>query len=458
MGIREKVALINAPSNNKYFTNLQPPVGLLYIASYLRENGIDVFLADLNTVRNWGKKLTQLFRDHAFTTVGISSNVSNYDQTLEIASLVKTINSHVKVVVGGPHPTVVPEEYMHSNINYIIPFEGEQVLLDLIRTSDGVSVEGVISCRKGGCDISLARMKRRMIPNLDDLPFPAYDMIDVRPYYTNTYRKRPLVSMITSRGCPHQCIFCSQSVSGRRWRARSAENVVEEMKWLQERIGVKEISIEDDNFTCDMNRVFEICDLMQSRGLKIIWQVGNGIRADRTTKKLLKAMKDAGCWRLALAPEVGDEEDLKKIRKGMTLDQFRQAAQWCNELGIVYHGFFSMGFPFQDKESMEKTIHFAMELDPLLMDLSKIIPFPGTELFKQSPDRNRYKNNISYFYNSGGIVLDEMFKKAYFKFYLRPRKLFKIIKTIGFRQFFAFVLYAINVFLFNKSRTQTRVT
>lgn len=450
MATSENVALINAPSKNQYFTELLPPVGLLYLASYLRKNGINVFFNELNVAKNWKIELARFLREQSFSIVGISSNVSNYNQTLEIASLVKTISKNTKVVVGGPHPSITPGEYMHPDIDYIIPFEGEQPMLDLVRTPHGHDpIEGVISCRKGYCDDQYNRIKRRFIHDLDELPFPAYDMIDLKPYYSSAYKKKPIVSMVTSRGCTYKCVFCSQTVSGGRWRARSPENVVAEMQWLHD-IGVKEISIEDDNFTFDTKRIFKICDLIQSAKLKIVWQLGNGVRADRLTKELLRAMKDAGCWKLAIAPEVGDDETLKKVRKGMVLEQFRQAARWCRELHIVYYGYFSMGFPFETKDSMEQTIQFALELDPLLMDLSKIIPFPGTELYAKFPAKERYQENISYFYNSGNAVLDKMFKKAYLKFYLRPHKIIAIMRGIGFKQFLAFVIFGVRIILKKK--------
>lgn len=260
--------------------------------------------------------------------------------------------------------------------------------------------------------------------------------------------------MITSRGCPCHCVFCSQAVFGKKWRARSAENVVEEMIWLKDKIGAREISIEDDNFTLDMDRAAEICELIRSKGVGIPWQLANGIRADRVNKELLKEMKEAGCWKIAIAPEVGDEESIKKIGKGIELDRFRQVAKWCKELGIVYYGFFLMGFPFQTEAHIRRIIDFALELDPLLMDLSKIVPFPGTMLFDEMNAKGRvYLDKISTYYEkTEDDLLNQWHRRAYMKFYARPTKVLQIIRTIGFHQFFKLVQYGAGVFFHDDNK------
>jgi anaerobic magnesium-protoporphyrin IX monomethyl ester cyclase len=383
--MNEKVLLINAPSDNRHFTSCQPPLGILYIASFLRQKGIEVSVFDLNTKKGWKKIAISLVSEYRPSIVGISANLSNRTQTYELSALVKIVDKNIIVVVGGPHPSIAPLDFVIPSIDYIIPFEAERTMFNFVCAKDKDNVDNTLSCRKPNIDIACSGIKKDLVANLDELPFPAYDLIDIKDYYINTYKSLPIVSMVTSRGCPQGCIFCSQGVSGRIWRPRTPENIVEEIVWLTEKIGVREISIEDDNFTFDLDRVYKVCDLIRSKGIRITWQLANGIRADKVTKDLLKAMRDAGCWKIAIAPEVGDEESLKKIRKGIELEQFRRVAQWSKELGVVYYGFFLMGFPFQGRKEMEETIRFALELDPLLMDLSKIVPFPGTELFNRFP-------------------------------------------------------------------------
>ncbi len=450
--MKKKVLLFNAASDNRYFLSAQAPLGVLYLASYLRREGQESAVCDLNVRRNWRRTAARAVKEFDPDIVGISSNFSNRRETLEAAEIVKKTRQKAVVVVGGPHPTAAPQEYGQPAVDYIIPYEAEKVMADFVRAGGTELVPGAL--RAGMPDIEHARrsMSRSVVENLDELPFPAYDMIDIRPYYINTYKKRPIVSIFTSRGCPHSCIFCCQEVSGRRWRPRSAGNVVDEMLWLRDTIGAREISVEDDNFTADVDRAFRICELMKRKKVCVPWQLSNGIRADRITRELLKAMKDAGCWKIAIAPEVGDEESMRAIGKGIPLDKFRQAARWCKELGIVFFGFFLMGFPFQERKHMQDIIDFALELDPLFMDLSKIVPFPGTRVFEENKAHRAYSEAvISYYYRGTDDLLEEMYKKAYLAFYGRPKKMFEIISTVDFRQLFNFAVYGGRVFLSKKT-------
>jgi radical SAM superfamily enzyme YgiQ (UPF0313 family) len=371
---------------------------------------------------------------------------------METARIARKARKNAVVAVGGPHPTAAPGDYAGDAVDYVIPFEAEKSFSGFIRAQDRHAVPGVLDVRTAGAAPDCRSVIRDVVENLDDLPFPAYDMVDIRPYYINTYKKRPIVSIFTSRGCPHSCIFCCQEVSGRKWRARSAENVVEEVVWLQEKMGAREFSIEDDNFSADLDRVYRICDLMRTKGVRIPWQLSNGIRADRVTRDLLKTMRDAGCWKVAIAPEVGDEESMRHIRKGIPLERFREAARWCRELGIVYFGFFLMGFPFQERIHMQRIIDFAIELDPLFMDLSKIVPFPGTALYETSvPGASHNERVISYYYRGTNALLEEMYRKAYLAFYGRPFKMLEIAGTVHVRQFIPFLVYAGRVFFSKKT-------
>jgi len=445
----DRVLLINPPGRGKYCLTRQPPLGLLYIASYLRAAGVKVRLLDLNVVSLWRPLLKAALREDTPLLAGISANFSNSAQCAEIASLIKGFAGRIKVVVGGPQPTASPGDYRIPDIDYVIPYESEKVMLNFCRFGGDAPTPGVLSCRDVDFLGSFEKIERDSVENLDSLPFPAYELLDVRRYYTFGYRALPLVSMVTSRGCGHGCIFCSQVVAGKRWRKRSADNVVDEMEWLVKRIGAREISIEDDNFTADQERVMEICESIGKRGLKLHWQLQNGIRVDCLSREMLRELKKAGCWKVAIAPEVGDRESLRKIRKGMVLEQFRSAAAWCREEGIVYLGYFMMGLPFEGAGEMEKTSAFARELDPLCMSLTKLVVFPGTPLFSTHPSR-AYAGKISYFSRGRDILLERKYAGAYFRFYARPRKLLEILRVFGPRQFWRLVLNALDMFLLGR--------
>ncbi len=448
--MEKDILLVNAPSDPRYFISALPPVGVLSLAAFLRKNGVRVRVADCNVDRRWRRSLAREIKDFSPGIAGISTNFSNHKETLEIAARIKEQDKRCIVAVGGPHPSIAPAEYHNRNIDYIIPYEAEHVLLDFVRSDRKGRVPGVIACEAADVDAALKNTARVPVESLDELPFPAYDMVDLRGYYGSIYKRRPLASMVTSRGCPYTCTFCSQTVFERRWKAFSAGYVVEEMEWLTGKLGAQEILIEDDNFTFDLERVERICCLIRKKGLRVLWQLSNGIRADRLTKDLLRNMKDAGCWKISIAPEVGDEESLARINKGMTLEHFRSAARWCKELGVQYFCFFLMGFPFQKKEHMENTVRFALELDPLMIDLNKVVPFPGTDFFQTFPERGIYQRHVTYIYRSRDAVLEAMCGKGYRAFYGRPKKIIEIYRVMGFRQFFTFCLYALRIFILQK--------
>ncbi len=443
--MKEKILLINAPSSRKDCICVLPPLGVLSLAAFLKRAGFDAAVADFNSEPRWRAKLGALIRGQKPGVVGISSNFSNTACSLEIASLVKRIDGNITVVAGGPHPTVAPEEYAGGPIDYVIPYEAELPLLDFLSSADKNAVAGAVSLRRGDVNKAVSGTARDPVEDLDSLPFPAYDMVDLRGYIGSIYRKRPLASMVTSRGCPYNCIFCSQTVFDRRWRAFSAGYVVEQMRWMTGSLGIREILIEDDNFTYDTERVFRICELILSRGIKVNWQLSNGVRADKLSRELLAVMKKAGCWKISIAPEVGDEESLKALNKGMTMEHFIRAAQWCKELKMEFFCFFLMGFPFQDRANMENTVSFALRLDPLMMDLNKIVPFPDTPYFSRFPDRTVYRDVRSYQYKGADREVDRMCTGAYLRFYSRPAKLIRILLAMGPLQFLRFVRYAGNV-------------
>lgn len=440
-----KVLLLNPPTDNSYNISIQPPLGILYIGAYLRRDGVKVKILDLNVSKGWKKELLDVLSTFKPTDVGISSNVSNRFNTFRVADVIKEISRDIDIIVGGPHPTIEPEIYQQPPIDYILPYEAEQAMSDFIKTGKARGRRGK---RRGVT--RLLDNKKTEPPVLDTLPFPAYDLIPIDKYYINSFRKRPLVSMVTSRGCPGRCVFCNQEVFGHTWRARSAGNVVAEMEWIERVIGAREVSIEDDNFTVDAQRVYDICALKRSRGNQLSWQLANGVRVDHLTKELLREMKAAGCWKIAIAPEVGDQESFVSIKKGGSLDKFRQVAKWCKELGLVYYGFFLIGFPFQTPEQIKQTIDFALELDPLIMDLSKVVPFKGTALYQQYPElAERMKTDVATYYDrQNNECLEQMYRKAHYRFYLRPAKIAEIIRKIGFKSFARFVAYGIQVFYF----------
>lgn len=440
--------LLSPPQDRDYYISVQPPLGILYLASYLRERHVPVRIMDLKVIPKWRRMIEETLVEFSPEVIGISANVYNRNSALELARVLRELAPASIIIAGGPQATSCPDDFRKGDFDFILPYEGERTLHEFATSADPNTCPGIIPCAAADFSERFASLKADPIQELDDLPFPAYDLLDLRRYHVNSYKKKPIVSIITSRGCPARCIFCSLDVMGKVWRPRSPENVVAEMLWLQNELGVREISIEDDNFTLDLNRVSEICRLMREKGVRLHWQLANGIRADRVTRDLLEQMRDAGCWKLAIAPEVGDDASRKLIRKGIASERFREVAGWCRELGIVYYGFFMMGFPFETREMAQKTIDFAMELDPLFMDLSKLLPFKGTAaygMYSLDQQKEHEKKPHYYLNQLNEDWVDQMYARAYWKFYMRPRKIIEIIRAIGLRSFLRLVRYGFDM-------------
>lgn len=434
-----KILLVNPPTSSGMYASVMPPLGPLYIDSYLRSKGLAVDFVDLGVEVNWGKALQKYLVKNKPEIIGMSSNISNLSTTKEVAKRAKAYNKEAIVVVGGPLPSSSPELYLDENIDFVVKGEGELTFYNFIKNKS--PVEGMFIKDDGKINFT---GEGEPMANLDDLPFPSLDKIAIRRYFVNFSQKMPVSSMITSRGCPFNCIFCNKSIFGSKWRARSARNVVDEIKWQVNILGVKEICIMDDNFTLDKQRVHQICDLILSEGLKFKWQCQNGLRADSLDKELLLKMKKSGCWKIGIAPEVGDETILAKIDKKLDLEQIKEVNNWCRELGVCVHAFFMIGFPFETNENIEKTIDFSMKLDPVIADFAKVFPFPGTKLFEEYGSNSRALEGGLY-----DIQLEpekeRLFKVAYLRFYNRPYKILDIAKNIGWKNFFHLFAFGLKI-------------
>ena len=251
--------------------------------------------------------------------------------------------------------------------------------------------------------------------------------------------------MMTSRGCPYRCTFCSQSIMPVKWRARSAENVLEEWRYLVRERGAQEIGVLDDSANIRMNRLLELSDLLIANKLNHVpWIFVNGIRANLATKELLAKMKSAGLLRTAFGVETGDPEMLQSIDKRTDHDTIRQAFRNAKAVGLETIGFFIIGLPGDTRESMQRTIDFAIELDPLIANFSMMTPYPGTRVYEIIKSQGRMLiddwEDYVFFeqkarYEMGEMtaeVVEEMYRRAYRQFYIRPKPILRRLSSKGF--------------------------
>lgn len=448
MSLRSALLVFCATGDKGSAINTLPPLGILGIASFLEHKGLRVDVLDLSVDHR-----TPLNADQ-YDLVGFSINISNRERSLKAIAEIKAGSPQTQVVVGGPLCMSNPELFTElGQVDAVFACEGEEALFEYMTTGEKRDLKGVYVKTPTGYDFS---GPRPWIEDLDSMPYPAFGKVDMTRYNNFPKRHRPVSSMITSRGCPFGCVFCSHSM-GRKWRARSPENVVGEIKLQVNQFGVREICIYDDNFSLNRDRAEKICDLIVQERVKVTLQFSNGLRADSLHPQLLMKLKAAGTWLIGLAPESGNPDILRKIKKGFGHSSVLEARKSCRRAGIKTFGFFMIGFPFEDKYAIDDTIRFAKQLDCELVEFSRVIPYARTELYDmivRDGDFIGEASEISQSYLRGPIrthrvkglsaeEVETLIRRAYRGYYLRPRKMVDLLRTFSLRDLWGITLYAL---------------
>lgn len=359
-----------------------PPLQLGYLASILEQRNNQVGIVDLNLAQDVIDTAQRALLDFAPDLVGISSTTASFPTAIRIAQLSKEVWPTVKVVMGGCHVTFTANEALgqHPDVDIVVRGEGEETLQELVDCLQaGESLDRVpgLSYRQNGTAIH--NPPRPFIQDLDALPWPALHLLDMKSYNAPG-------ALTTSRGCPGRCIFCSASVmSGRRYRVRRPERVVDEMQYLHTKYGFRDLAILDDTFTGLPNKLtLPVCHEIQRRGLEVTFACES--RVDNAKPELLKALYAAGCRMIQFGVESGSPQVLEKLGKRITLDQVRRAVQVAVELGIRIVCSFIIGHPFETEQDVQKTVDFMIELRSLGAEgtyLSFLTPFPGTDIYER---------------------------------------------------------------------------
>lgn len=415
------------------------PLGIAYIASYVRERGYSVDIVDL---RLWGDKWKQKLKDKIISEkpryVGISCVTPLIKECRIIASFVKNTNKDIKILIGGPHPTVLPEETARlDEFDIVIIGEGEFTIYEILKSSDLGKVRGIIY--KEGNKL-IKTEPREINMDLDQLPWPTYDLIPINNYVNPFFGKSVVIA--TGRGCPFKCIFCpSNLIGGGKYRLRNIKDVVDEMEFLYKKYKVRGFMVMDETFTLYPDRVIKICDEIIKRKMKIKWACDT--RVNTVTEELLRKMKKAGFRLIKFGIESGDDNILKIIKKGITVDMVKKAVKIAKGLGLEVHGFFIIGHPYDTKETILKTIKLSKELPLDYAQFSIMVPFPGTEVYRMAKkgegirllsddwnDFKKYGKPIIELPTLSKEELEEFHAKAYREFYFRPYYIIKrLLKT-----------------------------
>jgi len=421
-----------------------PPYGLLCIAAVLEQNGFEVKILDTEKVEMTFEQLSQVITEYSPDLIGMTVYSIGSKQVIATAEAIKK-KFKIPIVAGGPHAMIYPDDLaQYQCFDYLVTGEGEYTMLELAQTleskGDLRKVPGIIFGKNGQI---VRTPDRPYIDNLDELPFPAFHLLEGRNDYAPSaliYKKKPLFALITSRGCPYRCIFC-RSIWSRHWRANSAKYVVDMVEYVINNFGVKEITFLEDVFTLNKKRVLEICSLIKKRQLKFSWSCSAVVRT--LDKELMKVMKDSGCWMISCGIESGNDEVLKFIRKPLTTDMVRRAISDMDEVGIRPRGYFMIGHLVDTKETIRQTIDFAKSLPFYSVNFNIMHLSPGSEAREIAHKYGKVNMDLSLCsgycgkglsFVAHGLTAEWLYdtqKRAFREFFLRPIQIWRLLKTIS---------------------------
>ncbi|MBN2137993.1 MAG: cobalamin-dependent protein [Sedimentisphaerales bacterium] len=438
----KKVLLLNPPLDEKErsgalaaATGRSIPYGLMSLASVIRQAGYDVAFLDSANFGYGTKETVERISTINPDYVGITTVTLSIDRTAKVADLLKDRNPGLKIIVGGAHLSSVPEETMERFPGFDIGVigEGETTIVELLRTLDHNApldtVNGIIYRDNG----KLRRTERRStIKDMDTLPLPAWDMIpDMTDIYrpsAPSYLRLPATTIVTSRGCFGQCIFCNSKLIHGGLRCFSADYVLRMIRYLIKNHGIRDISIYDDNFVFFQDRVRKICKAILDEKLDITWSCYS--RVDQGNLELFQLMKKAGCWQISYGIESGSQRILDLIKKNVTLQQIEKTVVETKKAGLRTRGFFIIGHFTETRESILETIKFMKKMPLDDFHFTTFTPLPGTAAYEMADqygtlDKTWSRMNMQYpVFVPNGLTpedLEHYSKLAYRTFYFRPR-------------------------------------
>lgn len=428
----KKVLLIVPPAYTFGYLrdiNPLPPMGLGYLASVVENMGIEVRILDC-LIRGWDheEKVDNLLikvglsddeiehhiREFKPDLIGINCQFSRqYKIYHHLIALVKRIHPECITIAGGPHVTVCPTEILKDqNCDFILIGEGEESFKTLIQALiQGTDLKSIDGLGWKSEDQIVLNEKQKWIADLDSIPFPAYHIMELERYFGlfashGMRHKKRFSPIITSRGCPAKCTFCSAyKVWGNRYRLRSVDNVIEEMRLLRDRYGVEELMFEDDNVTANPKRAKELFSRMIEEGFNFIWDTPNGVGVWSMDEEMLDLMKQSGCIKLNFPVESGSQYILNNIiKKPLKLTKVVRLTNYCRKINLDYGMFLVIGMPGEKLNDMWTSIRFAAYCRCYSPHISVATPYPGTKLFEECKEKG-------YFINK--FTLDDLFIRSF---------------------------------------------
>lgn len=418
--------------------SIMPSLGIAWLAAVLEQDGHQVQILDAHAERLHLEAIPQWVEAHGpFELVGITATTPLIGNALDIARLLKARFPSLRVVLGGVHPTVLPGEALaEPAVDLVVRGEGEETIREIAAEKVLDQIAG-ISYRQNGAVVH--NPNRKLIEDLDSLPFPAYHLLPMHRYRpaAGAAKRQPASSVLATRGCPGRCTFCYR-IFGNRLRCRSGLNLAQEVKLLQDRYGIKEICFYADTFTAVRREVRAFCHAVQEMGLDLTWSCFS--RIDTFEAETFRLMKEAGCHQVMFGVETYNPEILKNINKKVDPQAAAGVIQATKEMGLDVRAAFMLGNPGETEETLEENIRYAIRLDPDLALFNITTPYPGTEMFKWA-EENHYlltKNWEDYDLSVPVMELPtvsaakvvEYYRKSHRRFFLRPSYIFKRLTKV----------------------------
>jgi len=428
-----------------------PPLGILYLASFLESKYVRVRVVDCEIKGCSLKQIVNLVKAERPFLLCMSIMTPQVISSIKIANAVKK-NCDTKIVVGGPHISSTIGEIFRftESVDFLIYKEGEYSLFELYETlkkkGSLSKIDGLIY--KKGKKVIINR-SREPILDLDSLPIPDLRLVNLKDYNSSYAKSLPLTSIMCSRGCPFNCSFCDQyATHGKKLRLRSAKNIADEIEKNYYEFGVKQIMFKDSTFTLDRKWVKELCDEIKRRKLKINWTCNT--RVDCLDEETVKCLKDAGCYMVNFGVESASQKVLNNINKNIKISQIVDAVKLCKKHKLQVTGYFMVGNPGENRQAVLKSIRMTKSLDFDLITFGATIAYPNTDLFRWAVENNAITDKYWYMKESstessgGRSVLGnlnlrdlpvneqiKLVKKAHREFYLRPRYILKKLMSIN---------------------------
>ncbi|MFC2140116.1 B12-binding domain-containing radical SAM protein [Candidatus Auribacterota bacterium] len=437
---------ISVKENKKHLGKI-PPLSLAYIAAILEAHNVDTLLIDASALALSKEECVRRLQEFSPDFLGFTLATYHFHHTLDWIRYLKN-NIKVPIVVGGIHTSVYPKETLaHKEIDYLVIGDGEETLPELIKTllngSNISQIKGIAYKDQAGN--VLLNEPRGSFNNIDLTPFPARHLLPNEKYFSLISHRKNFTAMMTSRGCPFNCIFCDNNTI--KFRFRSPENVVDEMVECYDKYDIREIDIFDAAFTVKKDRAKKICEEMLKRQLDIIWSFRT--RADLIDKELLTLLNRASCTRIYYGIESASPTILKNIKKEVSIERIKEVIWQTEKSGIEPFGFFMVGNIGETKETVAETIQLIKKLPLKYIQVASIYVPPNTELYDYLRDENQYdfwreytrKGKLEgelplYGTSLTRKEIDHYVKRMYLAFYLRPFQVLKIVLSIkSFEEF-----------------------